>query len=68
MKKLNHPLLEHETDQHRRDDCDFYDQCLDEAAVKRWPSFSCVDCRDFKRERTLGLRLRKASSLAGEIW
>lgn len=67
MKKLDQTLLEHETNLHRRDDCGHYDRCLDEAAVKRWPSFSCVDCRDFKREARATLRLRKASSLAGEI-
>jgi hypothetical protein len=66
MKKMDHTLLEHETYIHRRDDCGFYDRCLDKAAVKRWPSFSCVDCRDFKQESTLFLRIRKASSLAGE--
>ncbi len=66
MKKMNNPLLDHETVLHRRDDCGFYNLCLDKAALNRWQSFSCVECRDFKRASTLRLRLRKASSLAGE--
>jgi hypothetical protein len=67
MKKLDHTLVEHETSVHRRDDCGNYDRCLDEAAIKRWPSFSCMDCREFKQDRQLVLRLRRASSLAGEV-
>ena len=66
MKKLDQTLADRETSYHRRDDCGSYDRCLVQAAIKRWPSFSCMECRDYKRENPLVPRLRRASSLAGE--
>ena len=66
MKKLDETLTESETLLHRKDDCESYDRCLDKAAIKRWRSFSCIECREYKREVTLAPRLRKSSSLAGE--
>ena len=66
MKKLDQPLTETEAPLHRKDDCGNYDRCLDKAAIKRWPSFSCMECHEYRAEKTLFLRLRRASSLAGE--
>lgn len=65
MKKLDQTLVDHETAIHRRDDCSLYDSCLDKAAIKRWPSFSCADCREYDKENRPTLQLRRASSLAG---
>ena len=67
MKKLDQTLVEYETYLHRKDDCGYYEQCLNKAAVRRWPSFSCMDCSEYKHENQLSLRLRRASSLAGEL-
>ena len=67
MKKLDETLTESETLLHRKDDCGNYDRCLDKAAINRWRSFSCIECREYKQERNLALRLRKSSSLAGEF-
>ncbi len=68
MKQLDQTLNENETQLHRKDDCGNYDRCLEQAAIKRWRSFSCIECRDYKQERNYTLRLRKSSSLAGELF
>ena len=65
MKKLEQTLSDNEILLHRKEDCGNYDRCLDKAAIKRWRSFSCIECGDYKREQSLTLRLRKSSSLAG---
>ncbi len=50
-------------DIHRRDDCKQYDKCLDDASIKRWRSFSCLDCRQYDAREEEALPLRNASSL-----
>ncbi len=64
MKKLEETLDIREIALHRRDDCRFYDRCLNEASTKRWRSFSCLECDKFQREVQLVPRLRRASSLS----
>jgi len=64
MRKLEETLDIREITLHRRDDCRFYDRCLNEASTKRWRSFSCLDCKKFEKQVQLVPRLRRASSLA----
>ncbi len=64
MKELKKTLELDEASFHRNDDCKRYEKCLDDAAVKRWHSFSCIECQQYDPELKLTLRLRRASSLA----
>ena len=65
MKRLDETLDIREINLHRKDDCKFYDKCLNEASAKRWRSFSCLDCRKFEKKVQVTPRLRKASNL---VW
>jgi hypothetical protein len=64
MKKLDETLDPCEIFLHRKDDCKNYDRCLNDAATKRWRSFSCLECTKFEQDVHLVPRLRTASSLA----
>ncbi len=33
---------------HRRESCEHYDDCLDEAVANKWKSFSCLGCTNHK--------------------
>ena len=64
MKRLDETLDIREITLHRRDDCKYYERCLNEASTKRWRSFSCLDCNRFEREAQAAPQLRRASTLA----
>ncbi len=64
MIKLDETLDLDAIELHRRDDCKRYDKCLDDASIKRWRSFSCLDCQQFEPKDQETLPLRNASSLS----
>lgn len=64
MKKLDETLNIQETSMHRRENCKYYDQCLNEASSKRWRSFSCLDCTSFEESDRVMPEIRRASTLA----
>lgn len=51
MKQLAETLELEEVLFHRREECENYDKCVNEAASKRWKSFSCQACGDFRKSR-----------------
>lgn len=53
MNQLAEVLELEETEIHRRDDCKHYEDCLDVAALKRWRSFSCYNCKKYKQGKRL---------------
>jgi len=64
MKKLDETLSINEATSHRREDCRYYDQCLNEASAKRWRSFSCEGCDMFEECDKALPDIRRASTLA----
>lgn len=44
MRRLHRNLMLDEVDQHRNEDCQSYEDCLERAAIAQWQSFSCENC------------------------
>lgn len=69
MRKVNQPLKIENVRIHRREDCSYYDKCLEEASALMWQSFSCKDCQ-FYTKKEGGVLLsyeRSVSPLAWEV-
>jgi hypothetical protein len=49
MQKIPHTLKIEMVRIHRREDCNYYEVCLEEASVLMWQSFSCQGCRFFSQ-------------------
>ncbi|MDW8002630.1 MAG: hypothetical protein RMJ39_08180 [Deltaproteobacteria bacterium] len=50
-QRLSAELTLEEVDLHRYFDCKHYRRCLVFAAVMKWVSFSCKDCKNFLRSK-----------------
>jgi hypothetical protein len=48
MRKLARILELNAVSEHRREDCQHYEACLEEASALLWPSFSCCGCKLFE--------------------
>jgi len=62
MKKIVQPLQLGATKHHRREECQHYDACLDQASALSWPSFSCNGCKLFMAKKSRSIVYDKAAS------
>lgn len=62
MKKVNRLLDLRAVQCNRREDCQHYPACLEEASALLWPSFSCDGCKLFEERRDSSLRWGQSCS------
>ena len=69
MKKIDHTLKIEMVRIHRREDCDHYEVCLEEASALMWQSFSCKGCRFFteRAARPVSTYEKTVSPLGWEV-
>jgi hypothetical protein len=67
MQKIPHTLKIEMVRIHRREDCNYYEVCLQEASALMWQSFSCKECRFFS-ERTVPLPVNCEKSVSPLAW
>lgn len=48
MRQLDEELAIGLVDLHRKEDCEHYDDCLEEASCQGWKSFSCHGCKKYE--------------------
>ncbi len=65
MQKIDHALKIEMVRIHRREDCDHYEVCLEEASALMWQSFSCKGCRFFQARQTRPASYEKSVSPLG---
>lgn len=68
MQKIDQTLRIEMVRIHRREDCNYYEVCLEEASALMWQSFSCKGCRFFSERTCAPVTYEKSvSPLAWEV-
>ncbi len=70
MQKIPNTLKIEMVRIHRREDCNYYEVCLEEASALMWQSFSCKGCRFFAERESAPMPEsyeKSASPLGWEI-